>query len=619
MPIRPRPGGETRALVALAAPLAVTQVAQVALTTTDLVMMGALGAGALAAGGLAIVVFNQLRTMGVGMVTALGNQIAAARVTAALPDPAEPADTRAGGKNHTAGREADKSDAGAEVGPGIGLGAGSGADVGIGPGADLGVGPGVDVGVGPGVDVGFGPGVGKEVGPGSGLGAGAEAGAQVGAEVAAEGDTEAGARVGAQVGAEAGAEGGPGAGAEAGPDIGAETGARAGAGAAGRLGTQAAPAARRAANVATDDPHAALRELVRAGLAVATLAGLAGILLMAAIAAALPLLGQSADVVHRARPMILALAPGLLPCLWFQVIRQYTVGMRRPQALLGITIASVAANIALNWCFIHGVWFVPDFGLVGIGLSTTLVYGLSLLALHAAVRRDPVLAPALSLAAWRADPATVRRLAKLGFPIAATYGSEAGFFSVVALIMGGFGAAALAAHTAVNQLVYIVFQITVGISHASSVLVSEAIAQRRPARARVVARTALALGASVMAVVALLYLVLPRVVLTPFLDPDDPATSTAIHLLAIAALLQFFDTSQNIGVGLLRGLDDTSAGFRMTVIGYWLVGLPIALLVGVAADTGPTGVWIGLCAGLAATAGLLLRRFRAGLDRTATR
>ncbi len=45
-----------------------------------------------------------------------------------------------------------------------------------------------------------------------------------------------------------------------------------------------------------------------------------------------------------ARPMMIALAPGLLPCLWFQVLRQYTVGMQRPQALLLVTPVRVVSE-----------------------------------------------------------------------------------------------------------------------------------------------------------------------------------------------------------------------------------------------------------------------------------
>ncbi|KOG43267.1 MATE family efflux transporter [Streptomyces resistomycificus] len=447
---------DSRALGTLAVPLALTQLAQVALTTTDTVMMGLLGTEALAAGGLAMVIFNQLRTMGVGLVTAVGNQVAAA-------------DARA----ESQGTE-ESADAGA--------------------------------------------------------------------------------------------------------------------------------------------PREELRDLVRASLLLSTLAGLAGALLMVLIGHAVVFLGQDPDVVDAAQPVLYAMAPGLLPCLWFQAIRQFTVGMRRPQALLRITIASIAVNAGLNWIFIHGTWGLPKLGLPGIGLATTSVYALSFLALYLSARRDPQLAPVLSLSIWKARPATLRRLTGLGTPIAATYGSEAGFFSVVALLVGSFGTAALAAHTAVNQLVYIVFQIAVGLSHAASIGVSRELALGNTASAQRLKSTALACAAAVMAVVAIVYVVLPGAVLAPFFEGESrTATNIATHLLLIAAVMQFFDCAQNIGVGLLRGLDDTKGGFRITLVGYWLVGLPAAMLLGFATGWETIGIWLGLLIGLATTALLLLRRFNRGV------
>jgi MATE family multidrug resistance protein len=452
-------GGSTnRELVALATPIALTQLAQVALTTVDIVMIGALGVEALAAGGLAIVLFNQIRTMGVGLITAAGNRVAS---IAAQEQP-------------------------------------------------------------------------------------------------------------------------------------------------GKL---------------TEDAERGVRDVVRASLVVATAAGLVGALLMIGGAQALTLLGQDRAVVELAQPMLLALAPGLLPCLWFNALRQYTVGMRRPRALVWIAVVCIVVNAALNGALGYGWWVFPRLELVGIGLATTLTHLLSFALLCAAVKRDAVLDRMLSLRAWRASPNTVRRLTALGIPIAATYGSEAAFFSVVALIMGGFGAAALAAHTVVNQLVYIVFQVTVGLSHGASIIVSRELALGRVAAAAGVGRLALVNGAGVMGVLALLYVVGPELVLRPFLDVSDPADARAVdlatQLLAMAALLQFADCAQNIGVGLLRGLDDTGAGFRATLLGYWAVGLPLALLLGPVADLGPVAVWCGLMAGLATTAVLLLTRFARVLRKAA--
>ncbi|MFI6765924.1 MATE family efflux transporter [Streptomyces sp. NPDC050355] len=439
---------DSRALATLAVPLVLTQLAQVALTTTDTVMMGLLGTEELAAGGLALVLFNQLRTMGVGLVTAVGNQTAAA--------------------------------------------------------------------------------------------------------------------------------------------------------------------AARAERTNAQGEHGEVRALVRASLAVATLAGLAGAVALILIGQGLTWLGQDAVVVARTRTMLLALAPGLLPCLWFQAVRQFTVGMRRPQALLRITLASIAVNAGLNWLLIHGMWGLPRLGLTGIGVATTTVHLLSFLALYASARKDGRLAPLLTLNAARADAATVKRLVGLGVPIAATYGSEAGFFSLTALMAGSFGPAALAAHTAVNQLVYIVFQVAVGLSHAASIHVSRELALGRADAARRIKNTALACAAAVMTVVGAAYLTVPRLVLAPFLDsgPDSgQALALATRLLMVTALLQFFDCAQNIGVGLLRGLDDTKSGFRITLVGYWAVGLPAAWLLAYPLHLDTLGIWLGLLTGLATTAVLLLRRY----------
>ncbi|MFF4602870.1 MATE family efflux transporter [Streptomyces sp. NPDC001339] len=449
---------DSRALAALAVPLALTQLAQVALTTTDTVMMGLMGVEALAAGGLAMVIFNQLRTMGVGMVTAVGNQVAAAAARAESAD----------------------------------------------------------------------------------------------------------------------------------------------------------------ADASRDEADEDVRDLVRAALTLATLAGLTGAVLMVLIGHAVAWLGQDAAVVDAAQPLLYAMAPGLVPCLWFQAIRQFTVGMRRPQALLRITLAALAVNAALNWALIHGTWLLPELGLPGIGVSTSLVYLVSCLVLYASTARDPQLAPLLDIRIWKTRKNTLRRLTGLGTPIAATYGSEAGFFSVVALIVGTFGSSALAAHTAVNQLVYIVFQIAVGLSHAASINVSRELALGRTDAARRLKNTALACAATVMAAVTAVYVLTPQLVLRPFLSPSEhQAISLATDLLLIAAVLQFFDCAQNIGVGLLRGLDDTKGGFHVTLVGYWLIGLPAAWLLGHLAGLHTTGVWLGLLTGLAATALLLLRRYHRGLARRA--
>ena len=445
-----------RPLIAVASPIAGIQLAQVALTTTDLVMMGSLSIAAIAAGGMAVTLYNQLRTMCVGVVTSVGNQVAGA-----------------------VGRGEQRS------------------------GEDL-------------------------------------------------------------------------------------------------------------------DEHTRTEviQVGRSSFLVATLVGVIGALLLVVLSYVLSFFGQDPKILTLSRPTMWALAPGLIPMLWLNVLRQFAVGMRRPGSLLWVTIASIAVNAALDGGFAYGWFGMPHLGLPGIGLATTLVQTLNFVAFLLILRRDRVLAPLLSLAGWRADASTVREILRLGIPISLTYGSEAGITSVATLVMGGFGPIALAAHNVVNQLAYIVYQVNIGISQGSSILVSRSIGLGHRDEAKQIARKALTLGASAMTIAAVVYLAVPGWVLRLFLDrhPDPAVLAAASILLMFGIVQQFCKGTQNIAVGLLRGLGNTKSGFRITLIGYWAIGTPAMIFFAYGLKLHGPGVWIGLCTGFGATAILLLRRFRSDLS-----
>ncbi|MFC9618699.1 MATE family efflux transporter [Streptomyces sp. NPDC056930] len=279
---------------------------------------------------------------------------------------------------------------------------------------------------------------------------------------------------------------------------------------------------------------------------------------------------------------------------------------------------TVAVDAGLNWVPIHGNFGLPRLGLSGNTVATSSGCFLSFLALYAAARRDSELGSLLTLNVTKSDPATVKRLIGLGIPLAATYGSEAGFFSITALMAGSFGPAALAAHTAVNQLVRIVFQVVVGLSRAASINVSRELALGRHEDARRIKSTALSCAAAVMSVVGVVHLTLPQPAPEPFLDSgsadSDGALTIATRLFTVTAFPQFFDCAQNIGAGLPQGLDDTRNGFRITLIGYWAVGLPASWLLTHPLGLGTPGIRLGLLTGLATTAVLLLRRCSGSLS-----
>jgi MATE family multidrug resistance protein len=118
-----------------------------------------------------------------------------------------------------------------------------------------------------------------------------------------------------------------------------------------------------------------------------------------------------------------------------------------------------------------------------------------------------------------------------------------------------------------------------------------------------------------------LLLSLPRLLIGAFIDVDLPANAEVVGLamsfLTVAAFFQFFDCTQAIGAGVLRGLQDTRVPMLFAAVGYWIIGIGIGAPLAFGTPLGGVGIWLGLAVGLAVVAVLVvirwMRRERLGL------
>jgi MATE family multidrug resistance protein len=123
----------------------------------------------------------------------------------------------------------------------------------------------------------------------------------------------------------------------------------------------------------------------------------------------------------------------------------------------------------------------------------------------------------------------------------------------------------------------------------------------------------MAMGAAFMAASAVAMIGWGDVIAWAFLDPANPGAAEtaalATTLLIVAGLFQLSDGVQAVAAGALRGLKDTAVPMLLAGFGYWVVGLPLGLLIAFPLGYGAVGVWIGLAAGLLLVAGLVTRRW----------
>ena len=331
-------------------------------------------------------------------------------------------------------------------------------------------------------------------------------------------------------------------------------------------------------------------------------------------AAILVAMGQDPALAQGAQRFVRALQWGLLPYLFYLVLRSYISALERPLWSLVVGLVCVVYNGVINYGLIFGELGLPRLGLVGAGIGSAsanllMFVGMALVVtLHPKFRRYRLFGRF-----WRADWERFRALWRIGLPIGVTLALEITIFNAAVFLMGLIGADSIAAHAVAIQIAAFTFMVPLGLGQAVTVRVGLAYGRRDPQGVTVAGWTAFFLGVGFMSLMALLLVAMPERLVSLFLDPLDPANAPVIGLavsfLFVAAVFQIFDGAQVVAAGMLRGLQDTRVPMIYAAFGYWVVGLLTG--VGLAFGLGWEGIglWIGLAAGLGVVALLLIARW----------
>ncbi len=358
-----------------------------------------------------------------------------------------------------------------------------------------------------------------------------------------------------------------------------------------------------------------VRRTVRQGLWIVTLVSIPGAALLWFARPILLLVGQDPAAAEAAEEFARPMAIGLAPWLWYFVLRNYMASMGRPRAALYVMLVAIVLNAFLGWCLIYGRLGLPAWGVFGGGVAAAAVGCFLPISLLAFALTDKRLKRLHILGRfWRADWALFREIFRIGTPIGLALLFETALFMGALWLQGLISTIAQAAHAVAIQLVAIAFMLPLGISQAATVRVGFAVGRGEPSMARMAAKVALILGVCCSAISALCFVLLPTTLVGIFQDrslPDAPAVIDAgISFLAVGAFFLLFDGAQVIAMGCLRGLKDTRVPMLIACFGYGVIGLPLSVLLGFWTSWGGVGIWMGLAAGLAVAATLLVLRVR---------
>ena len=350
-----------------------------------------------------------------------------------------------------------------------------------------------------------------------------------------------------------------------------------------------------------------VRRAFRQGLFLAVAVGLVFILPIAKGRNVLIWLGQDPDIIAHADEFLLWLAVGIPFVFIYFVARQYVISHQRPIPQVVAAALGLGANIIANHMLINGIGPFPAMGLNGIALSTSVIYLLMGGGLLIYIGLSaPYRASAPFHRIWVMDWQITWRMLKIGTPIGLTIVAETGMFIAVALMIGLFGTAPLAASAIANQIAAVAFMIPLALGQASSVRVGHFAGANDRNNIGRAAWAAMIAALAVTCVTALFIALFPVPLIELFLGAADLLTkdviSLAIPLVMITAMFQTVDGAQVIGISVLRGLNDTKWPALLSVGSFWGIGVVSGAIFAFYFDGGPVGLWLGLLIGLTAAA-----------------
>ncbi len=355
------------------------------------------------------------------------------------------------------------------------------------------------------------------------------------------------------------------------------------------------------------------------GLFLCTMLGIALFLMVFFAKPLMYIMNQPEEVVELAMPYLTLVAISLIPLIVFQAFKQCSDGLSMTKHPMYATIIANVVNVVLNYMFIFGKFGAPAMGVVGAAIGTlasrvVMLAYLWYLMSQNLKSKDYV----TNIKFFTLTKSMIKKLLGLGFPSALQMFFEVAIFTAAIWLSGILGKNPQAANQIALNLSSMTFMVAMGFSVAAMIRVGNQKGMKRFRELRRIAFSIFLLSTMLAVLFAISFLLLKDQLPKIYLDFDDAnniadtleVLTIASKLMLIAAIFQISDTLQVVVLGALRGMQDVKIPTFITFIAYWLIGFPISFYLGMYTEYASAGIWIGLLAGLTASAVMLLIRFQ---------
>jgi MATE family multidrug resistance protein len=312
----------------------------------------------------------------------------------------------------------------------------------------------------------------------------------------------------------------------------------------------------------------------RLGMIVGGLLGLAFALLMLGGENLLTLFGMAPDLAAGGGRVLWMFAIGLPPIVMFVATSSFLESIGRAAPGMHVSLLANLVHLPLCWIFVFGGFGAPAMGAEGAALALSLTRWCMLAAILVMVGRLPQ-ADRYGVRAPLGDYApTVKKLFRVGLPLAVATGFEAIAFATTQTFAAWLGPEPLAVFQDALNLNALVFMLAIGLATATSVRVANAVGRDdQPG-----IRRAGWVGTGLVIVITGFVGILIAAGAEPIaaLYTSNPAVrALLVPVLFTVAWVSVVDGLQCVLMGAARGTADTVVPTGLQAISFWGIMVPL--------------------------------------------
>ncbi|NLE07815.1 MAG: hypothetical protein GX631_01000, partial [Dehalococcoidales bacterium] len=217
----------------------------------------------------------------------------------------------------------------------------------------------------------------------------------------------------------------------------------------------------------------------------------------------------------------------------------------------------------------------------------------------------------LTLKNFRIDPVMMKRIIKIGIPVAITGAQRSLGDMVIMWFISPFGTAAVAAHTIWQRIMMFNMMPGMGFGTGAAVLAGQNMGADKPDRAERSGWLASGLVVAWMFIGGVLMLIFPEQIIGIF-GPDPDVVELGADFLRIGAVALIVFGFEPVLQNVLSGVGDTLSPMVITVGTFWVFQVPLAWALSNFTGLGVYGVRWGIVLGMMASGVGMALAFKSG-------